>query len=564
VLEIKEVELGVTLPADLIGMAVIQPFLNLTEGPSRCVPGHKTEQLLALERTLTIAKLADHGAEKTHFTVFPEYSIPGLGGVERIESILLQPCWPTGTIIIGGTDALSKNDYTTLCEGNGTSVDEPNAPCKVKNDEWINCCITWVKVGDSDLRRWLQPKIAPSWLEQKTVHEPMFRGGSVFVFRCAFENGPACHFFSLVCYDWVGIQGGHSVPDQVLTRINEKGENVVLSWVFVPQHNEKPCHSDFLGGVKDFFQDQASHPFVHRHRCCVVSANTAGTESPGKAASHGCSSLIFSPISPFELDGCPPTYSGKPTRQRASDALGRCTDVLFRERGACIHSFSQYVPGTANLGAGGHSLPLRQALVHAITAECNDPRAPGSSVPASVKWVNDSLDDVPCLSQRHPDAPLAVSIGVPHNANIRDLRPIESEQLEKKMNLATWRFPKRNEVEEDKPPTPDEWDDDHTSALLHVVHTLDIFRMGCTGFDLAGVSGHAVGQFGTHLLEILAVNGPSHQQCDEHVRARLVPPLRRNILIVTRDPDNTLRLKREKSILQVGPEPALGQDVRAT
>jgi hypothetical protein len=143
--------LGVTLPADLVGMVLMQPFLKLTGEPFRCEPRHKAEQLTALERTLTIAKAADHGAEKTHFTVIPEYSIPGLDGIERIESLLLDHSWPIGTIVIGGTDALSKADYAALCDKNGTSVDVPNIPCKVRNGEWVNCCIMWVKVAEDDL-----------------------------------------------------------------------------------------------------------------------------------------------------------------------------------------------------------------------------------------------------------------------------------------------------------------------------------------------------------------------------------------------------------------------------
>jgi hypothetical protein len=561
--EVDLTALGVTLPADLVGMVVMQPFLKLTGEPFHCEPRHKAEQLAALERTLTIAKAADHGAEKTHFTVIPEYSIPGLDGIERIESLLLDHSWPNGTIVIGGTDALSKPDYVALCDKNGSSFDVPNMPCKVRNAEWVNCCVTWVKVAENDLRRWLQPKIVPSWDEQNVVHEPMFRGESVYVFRCAFQNRLACRFLSLVCYDWVGVQGGQSIPKQVLARINDKGEEVSLSWVFVPQHNKKPCQSEFLGGVRGFFQDQADCQFVRRDRCCVISANTAGRKAPGKAATHGCSSLIFSPLSPFDFEGCPPTYSGRPALQRGSDALGRCGDVLFRERGACIHSFSQYVPGTVNLGAGGHSLPLRRAFVHPVTTELNDPRAPGDSVSACVKWVNDSLDDLPCLSQRYRNAPLAASISLPHEANIKAFRTVESGHLEKDIDCATWRPPKQDGADEDKPPTADEWSGNQTNALVHVVHTLDILRMGGSQLDLATASGHATARLRSHSLEILAVNGPSHDECEEHAR-RFVPPLHRQVLLVTRDPDNGPRLKRDKNILRTNPEPTLGQEIAIT
>jgi hypothetical protein len=562
--DVNLVELGVRLPTGLVGMVVMQPFLKLTGEPFRCEPRHKAEQLAALERILTIAKAVDHGAEKTHFTVIPEYSIPGLDGIARIESLLRDHSWPNGTIVIGGTDALSKADYAALCDENGTSVDVPNMPCKVRNDEWINCCITWVKVADDDLRRWLQPKIAPSWLEQNVVHAPMFRGGSVFVFRCAFQNGLACRFFSLVCYDWVGVQGAQTIPRQVLAAINAKAEEVSLSWVFVPQHNEKPCNSDFLGGVASFFQDQADCQFVRRDRCCVITANTAGSKVPGKAATHGCSSLIFSPLSPFDFKGCHPTYSGKPALQRGSDALGQCGDVLFRERGACIHSFSQYVPGTVNLGAGGRSLPLQRAHVHPVRAELNDPRTPGAPVPACVKWVNDSLDEVPCLSQQIPGVPLAGSISLPHAANVTALGTVESRHLEKDIDWATWRPPKRDRSDEDKPPTADEWSDDQTAALEHVVHTLDILRMGSSHLDLARASGHAMANLRGQSVEVLAVRGPSHEECEGHARLRFIPPPRRQVLLVTRDPHNAPRLKRDRRIVETNSEPRLGVEPTIT
>jgi hypothetical protein len=48
--EVDLTALGVTLPADLVGMVVMQPFLKLKGEPFRCEPRHKAEQLAALER----------------------------------------------------------------------------------------------------------------------------------------------------------------------------------------------------------------------------------------------------------------------------------------------------------------------------------------------------------------------------------------------------------------------------------------------------------------------------------------------------------------------------------
>src|SRR5437016_14569711 len=103
VVYVQEVDLtrfDVRLPAGLIGMVVMQPFLDLTDEPFRWQPARRVEQIAAIEHALGIARSADHGAEKTHFTVIPEYSIPGLDNVARMETVLRDPSWPAGTIVI--------------------------------------------------------------------------------------------------------------------------------------------------------------------------------------------------------------------------------------------------------------------------------------------------------------------------------------------------------------------------------------------------------------------------------------------------------------------------------
>ena len=61
-----------------------------------------------------MARAASHGAPKTHFTLFPEYSIPGLEGIAFVHAAISAPDWQNGTIVIGGADALSKPDFATL------------------------------------------------------------------------------------------------------------------------------------------------------------------------------------------------------------------------------------------------------------------------------------------------------------------------------------------------------------------------------------------------------------------------------------------------------------------
>jgi hypothetical protein len=239
--EVDLAALGIRLPTHRVGMVAMQPFLALTAAePFRCQLDRRAAQLAALERTLTIAKAGDHGAGKTHFTLIPEYSIPGPDGIARIEGVLRDPTWPPGTIVIGGTDALSKTEYAALCAGADTFVDaETNGPDRVEASEWINCGLTWVKTEDGLLRRWLQPKLAPAWPEQNITHAHMFGGGSVFLFRCLFESGSPCRFFSLLCFDWIGIVDGHRIPGQVLTAIPPQEQEKSLSWVSIDSSTKR-------------------------------------------------------------------------------------------------------------------------------------------------------------------------------------------------------------------------------------------------------------------------------------------------------------------------------------
>src|SRR5712692_6476477 len=182
---------GVTLPSDRVGMVIAQPYLSLTDAePYRCTPEVKPLQMQMLTDTWSVALAVRHGAPKTHFTVFPEYSIPGLDGIALLEAAIRADKWPAGTIVIGGTDALSKPDFAGLAGEPGTHMDTTNNGLdRIAQDEWINCGITWVKAEDGTVERWLQPKLFPRWQKQDFLNQGMFRGTSVFTFSGPFNTG---------------------------------------------------------------------------------------------------------------------------------------------------------------------------------------------------------------------------------------------------------------------------------------------------------------------------------------------------------------------------------------
>jgi len=188
-MNIEAVDLNLVLPSNSVGIVVAQPYIPNHEGePFRWVNG-RNEQLAIIRRTLEIAKAATHGAGKTHFTVFPEYTIPGLEGVDVIDEVLEEDAWPIGTIVIGGTEGLSRDDYRLLTERHRTYHHDSNSPNTVGHDEWVNCGVIWLKSAQDRVERWLQPKAVPAMPEWNTRYEHMFAGKATFVFRARFDNG---------------------------------------------------------------------------------------------------------------------------------------------------------------------------------------------------------------------------------------------------------------------------------------------------------------------------------------------------------------------------------------
>src|SRR5207245_494984 len=82
--------------------------------------------------------------------------------------------------------------------------------------------------------------------------------------------------------------------------------------------------------------------------------------------------------------------------------------------------------------------------------------------------------------------------------------------------------------------------------------------------DLAMASAHAAATLRQRPMDVLAVSGPSHEACLEHIELRFVPAARRQILIVTRDPHNAPRLKKQGSILRPITRPTLGDEPSIT
>lgn len=336
---VEECELNLVLPAGDIGVVVMQPFVELCQSePHRWMNGGKSRQIERVLKTLQIAIDADHTCDKTHFTVFPEYAIPGLEGIAQIEEVMEGGLWEAGTVILGGIDGLTKKEYSELCAGERTVFHSSNSPEKVRDDEWVNCAITWIKVSDgqggTEVRRWLQPKLCPSWPEENVTTLAMFQGKCIYVFQALLENRRAFRFMSMVCYDWVGSLGSARGISAILQTLNTQWstdpDGRPMHLVFILQNNPKPNHASFLSNTYEYFH--GDYPFVDRDKGVVLFANSAGSAQPGPCESYGYTSLIFSSNSPYSSIGSPPSYAVHTRTLRGSDALHRHARTPFFAR----------------------------------------------------------------------------------------------------------------------------------------------------------------------------------------------------------------------------------------
>jgi hypothetical protein len=513
-------------------MVIAQPYLTLSEEePYRCAPDNRQKQLTTIRETLTVAREARHGASKTHFTIFPEYSFPGVEGVELIETALRDANWPNGTIVMGGTDALTKDDFVSLAEVPSSHFDGVhNGLDRISLNQWINCEITWVKGADGTVERWLQPKLFPAWPEQDIEYQDMFRGNSVFMFKGFMDNQTQYRFSTLVCFDWIAIVDSRKVWQWIMTDLQRQADEaqaeLSLAWFFIIENNRKPHSDSFLGEVTGFF-DQTLFPAVRRDRTCVVFVNTAGKSMPGQADLFGGTSLVFSRQTLFADPTCHPTFSNGGSRFRSSTLLNAYRDILFRERGACIHSFLQVNPNSLNAGAAGKTIAIEKAFIFPLN-EVNDPRAPAAEVPACIKWLNDELDLIVSIGVRYPEASLAAQAETVHQRCVSDLRWISAQVAMNVVKLAAM---------ESKARTVDEWDHTEIDAVENLMQTLNIIGLGFPQLAVGMNSAHATFDINNQPVDLLAIRGDSHEACIEHSRIFLPLP-RRQVLLVSRDRDN--------------------------
>lgn len=534
IVEVDLGALGVHLPRGEVSMVVAQPYVAFVpKEPFTLAPGERQRALECIDDTLEVSRKCPHGAEKTYFTVFPECTLPGLDGVDRITAAMQSADWPTKTIVIGGVDGLTKDQFAELVQRPNTAYDDiGNRLDRIQAHQWVNCMVTWAKLPTGEVRSWVQPKLSPAWVELDVNYMSMYGGRSIYVFKGIHSNVDAPYLFAtLLCFDWIGSMDAKRVWAQLLDGITEWAMRVEavlpLTWLFVAQCNPAPSHASFMSQVGPFF-NSSEYPRVLRDDTCLVMANVAGKNVPGKAEKFGQSAVIVTQ-SRFSRPNCMPTFGNGGVPQRGGDILENFRDAVFRERGACIHSFLVIHPSTLPPGSAGRRFALREPAVHPFNG-VDDPRAPGCAVPAVVKWMNDELDEpTKSLGMKYTYPPLSAAAVVAHQQAVGALRKLKADDLYSTVNFASLTAGKG---------TPDEWKASESHAVKHLLHTFSILDVSQYPATFHGNGAHATIMKDEVSLEVIAVMGASHEDCDKHV-LNCLPAHKGQLVIVSRDEDNT-------------------------
>lgn len=546
---IEETEIDLKLPSDNIGIVVMQPFINLSKTePHRWVNGSKPRQIDRVLKTLQIAADADHNCDKTHFTVFPEYAIPGLEGVTKIEEVLNDGKWQQGTIILGGVEGLTKKEYSELCAGERTIVHPNNSAQRIRGDEWVNCAITWLKSSDSQkgpkITRWIQNKLCPSWPEENISNLSMFQGKCVYLFNSSLENGLAFRFMSMICFDWIGSIGtkkGISAILQMLnTQWNNNPDSKPIHLVFILQNNPKPNHASFLSNTYDYFHE-GDYPFVNRDKCALLFANTAGAEVAGPCNSYGCTSIVFSSDMPYDTNSSPPSYAVHTSGLRNSTSLRTCKDALFRENGECAHSFRFQQPISVSQTPELNRRPLSLVSVHALDNELQDPRLPGEQVPAIVKWTNDRIDEL-------PEFP-SLDLHSQQTIVLDQIKSCGAERLTKMVMLGTEKMTGEDSKKVDW------WTEKERTSLESISTSLTLISC-LQPVTIKDAPAHAyIKDNNNKVIDIIVVfGGATHKENLEHALNLYPSRKERGYLIVSRDKRDTPLTDKEKKIYDLDPE----------
>src|SRR5436305_628293 len=134
-MRVPEQQVDMTLLSNAVRMLIVQPFLEFQ--PPVQEPFALSESCAQrLENAIdnTFARAAEY---HPRFVLFPEFSVPGLGGVQRIAQHLASNTISAPVVVVSGISGLSKAEYTSLCAREDVAqIDLESAPPRVQQNQW--------------------------------------------------------------------------------------------------------------------------------------------------------------------------------------------------------------------------------------------------------------------------------------------------------------------------------------------------------------------------------------------------------------------------------------------
>jgi hypothetical protein len=199
-------------------------------------------------------------------------------------------------------------------------------------------------------------------------------------------------------------------------------------------------------------------------------------------------------------------------------------------------------------------IPLGPAIVYSIDTtdkEYEDPRTQGKQVPASVKWINDCLDVCDFLLKNEYSHPLEDILKKSHDFVCKSMRNKSDRFLCKSIELVSSGIDKENDkwTEIGEFPNVENWGEKEQKGLETVIYSLSILK-ACKSLEIKDSIAHAAIVIGTKIIDVVIVFGKTHSECLDHAKIKYVGDGRRFVLLVTRDSNNTLLHKKDKSILE--------------
>jgi len=205
-----------------------------------------------------------------------------------------------------------------------------------------------------------------------------------------------------------------------------------------------------------------------------------------------------------------------PNQLGRDQLLGQCKDVVFREVGECIHVFTLSVPRFLVGNAENRSLPITEAQVHAVNGS-TDPRLCGAQVPASVKWINDSLDNV--------DPPSDTFL---REASFRqDARAVEADVIDVIRHssgheatafierAASWLSVSNSKQNQAKRGNPDLWTTSEEDTLQYVLDTLTCLGVAYE-LNAAEPDRHGAIVTDSGFVDVVVIRGRDPEDCRRH------------------------------------------------